>query len=84
MAITWEIKRDVVNIETELSKITATRVDNVKGTSHSFFAKGLMKSPTERKKLWDNIWTQWLVAKTPVIDVIVVDTKNNLEERESS
>ncbi len=84
MAITWPTKREVVNAETELSKVVATRTDDVAGTTHSFFVKGRMKSPEEQKKVWDNIWAQWLAVKTKIeaVDTVAAATKVDLEARE--
>ncbi len=79
MAITWEIKTEIVNTETDLRKIHATRVNDVAGTSQSFFVKGVVKTPDDQKKLEDDIWAQYQAAKTKAE---AVDMKKNLESKE--
>ncbi len=82
MAITWDVKTEIVNANTDLRKIVAIRTDDVADIAHVFFVKGCMKSPEEQKKIWDNIWAQWIAIKAKAVDAIAVVIQNNLEERE--
>jgi len=84
MAVTWELKTEVINVATDLRKVVAVRTDDVAVTSHTFFAKGCMKEPEEQQKIEDIIYNQWLAVQTkasasdPVADTL----KTNLEARE--
>lgn len=85
MAITWDVRtEEIVNAETDLRKIVATRTDNVKGVIQSFRVKGLMKSNEDQKKMWDEIWAQYEVARVvaDTVDTVAVSGKVNLEARE--
>ena len=84
MAIIWGIKTEIVNVETDLRKIYAIRTDDVMDTLQSFFVKGITKTPEDRKKIWDNIWTQYLEAKAKIeaVDIVAVAMKNELEKKE--
>lgn len=82
--ITWTGKTQIVNVDTDLRKVWAVRTDDAMGVSHSFFAKGLMKSDEDQEKIWDNLWAQWLVVKaeSEQIDVMVGKLKTSLEAKE--
>ncbi len=43
MAITWHVKREVVNEDTQLSKVTATATDSESSDAQTFSCKGRMK-----------------------------------------
>ncbi len=76
---TWEIKTEVVNSETDLRKVHA--VSDTNGVTQSFFAKGLMKTPEDKKKIEDNIWAQYVAAQTKAVDSVAADLKTGLEGR---
>lgn len=84
MAVTWTIERDVVNTATELSKVVATRMDTVAGTTQSFFTKGRMKTLEEQKNVTDDIWAQYQAAKTKAetIDPVADKMSTDLESKE--
>ena len=82
--IQWTIKREVVNADTQLSKVMAIRLDTDSGKSGSFFYKGCMKTDEEIKAAWDNIWNQHIEARQKVdyVDPVSTAGKTNLEARE--
>ena len=84
MAISWSVKREVVNETTALSKITAIRVDSDTGILRSFSYKGCMKTTEEKKVCWNNIWAQYQAAevKEAEVDTVSDEGKTNLETRE--
>lgn len=84
MAISWDVKREVVNADTGLSKVVATRTDSVKSVSHSFSYKGCMETTEEKKAGWDNIWTQYeaVATKEAAVDTVAGEGVTNLEARE--
>lgn len=75
----WTVKTELINPDTELRKIYATYIDGE--NSQMFFVKARMKTPEEKKAVWDNIWQQYLKATKPVVDALVTEGKNNLEGR---
>lgn len=82
--IKWTGRTQIVNVDTDLRKVWAVRTDDATGVSHTFFAKGLMKSDDDQKKIWDNLWAQWLVAKaeSEQVDVMIGKLKTSLEAKE--
>jgi hypothetical protein len=76
---TWKIKTVVVNPETDLRKITA--VSDTNGVTQSFSAKGVMKTPEDRKKIEDNIWAQYVAAQPKEADSVATALKSGLEGR---
>lgn len=85
MAVSWKINREVLNKETELSKVTATRTDSDKAESQSFFYKGRMKTSEEKTAAWINIWIQYQAVKAAktAVDTIADEGVADLEGRES-
>ncbi len=63
MAITWKVKREVVNEETQLSKVVATATDSESGDVQTFGCKGRMKTDEEKKAVWDSILKQYQDAE---------------------
>jgi len=85
MAIVWDIKREVVNIETELSKVVATRTDSDTGGTQSFNYKGLMKTTEEKKACWNDIWAQYqaVATKEAAVDTVSGEGVSDLNAREA-
>lgn len=84
MAISWDVIREIVNADSELSKVTATRTDSDTGAAHSFSYKGCMKTVEEKNACWDNIWAQYQAVKTKeaAVDTVADEGITNLEARE--
>lgn len=85
MAISWEVKREIVTADTGLSKVTATRTDSDTGVAHSFSYKGCMKTTEEKKACWDDIWAQYQAVETKeaAVDTVAGEGVTNLELREA-
>jgi hypothetical protein len=84
MAISWDVKREIVNAATELSKVIATRTDSTAGTANSFCFKGCMKTTEEKNACWDDIWAQYQAVKTKeaAVDSVADEGVTDLEARE--
>ncbi len=63
MTVTWHIKREVVNAETQLSKVAATATDSESGDIQTFSCKGRMQTDEEKKAVWDNVLKQYQDAE---------------------
>ncbi len=77
--VTWDIKTTVVNPDTDLRKIYA--VSNTDGVEQSFFAKGVMETADDQKKIWDNIWAQYVSVQIKPVDTMSGQGKTDLEGR---
>lgn len=80
----WTVKTELINKETELRKVYATSIydtdiENIK--TETYFTKGRMKTPEEKKAVWDNIWQQHLERTKVVSDPLGVEGKTDLEGR---
>lgn len=81
MATAWTIKTEVINTDTDLRKVVATRTGDVTGDLRSFFVKARMLTKEEQDAVWDDIWNQYQ-ASLPKSDAISDAGKTNLEQRE--
>jgi len=70
----WTVKTILVNPDTELRKVTAIC------DGRTFFVKARMKTPEERKAVWDEIYRQH--KEKPKVDVVAEEGKTDLEARE--
>jgi len=69
----WDVKTELVNADTQLRKITATC------DGRTFFVKARMKTPEEKKAVWDEIYRQY--KESPKVDAVAIEGKQNLEGR---
>ena len=67
MAVTWTIKSKLLNEDTGLRKITATRKNDVSGSSYSITHKARTKTPTEQKAAKDAIFAKYQAAKVDAV-----------------
>lgn len=82
--MTWNVKTELINPETELRKVFATLTDATdieNKVVQRFFIKACMKTLDEKKAVWDNIWKQYLESKKVVSDAVGDEGKTNLEGR---
>lgn len=76
----WEIRTELINQDTQLRKVFATRIngEDVK----TFFVKAPMLTLEEKQKVWDNIWQQYQSSSKVEADSVAVEGKTNLEGKE--
>lgn len=87
MSIKWDIKTELVNDETQLRRITATRVDDADPGNiivHAFFIKARMKTTEERNAVWINIRRQYLDSIRADVDTVATEGRVYLDEKEVS
>ena len=77
---TWKIRREIVNKETELSKVYGTVTTNA-GQSMTFKCKMLAKTPGQRKLVWDNLYQQFEDFKTQLPDSFIAESETDLDGR---
>ena len=82
MSVIWNVETELINSDTELRKVTATRIEDTE--SLSFFTKGCMKTTEEKDKVWDDIWAQYQAKRTELdkVDSVADEGKVNLEAKE--
>jgi hypothetical protein len=76
----WKIRREIVNPETELSKVYGT-VTTAAGKSKTFECKMLAKTPEQRKLVWDNLHQQFKDFKNQAPDSFVAQSETDLDGR---
>lgn len=83
--ITWKVKREIVNGDTQLSKVTAIRTDSESGDIQAFAYKGRFSTAGEIAAAWDNIWNQYTEARTKAeyVDPVAASGEENLVAREA-
>ncbi len=92
MAITWNVTTELINADTELRKVMATRIKTneldvtLVLISHSFAVKARMKTKEEKDAVWADIWSQYqaIVDKENAVDLIADAGKIDLEGKEVS
>ena len=80
MAITWDIRTELINKDTQLRKVVATRTDSEK--VQTFFVKARMKTTAEKDAVWNNIRQQYLNSVKIVDDVVAASGKSYLNAKE--
>ena len=82
---TWKVKREIVNGDTQLSKVTAVRTDTESGDVRAFAYKGRFSTAEEIAAAWDNIWNQYTEARTKAeyVDPVAAAGQDNLQAREA-
>lgn len=73
--MTWDVKTELINAETELRKVSASC------NGRTFFIKARMKTAEEKKAVWDEIYLQYKDVNKIMVDSIAGEGKTNLERR---
>ena len=81
MAITWDIKTELINRDTQLRKVVATRIDGE--NSQTFFIKARMKTTLEKENVWGRIRQQYLDSVRVAVDTVADEGKVYLSGRET-
>lgn len=90
MAITWEVKITVLNVERKEISLMATRTDSEDLDNPKTYSvlSGLIQTGQQKLDLMDNIWSQYQTDKTKQVAIdafmgnLETDAKDNLEARE--
>lgn len=85
MAIIWSIKTELINQDTQLRKVIATRTDdgdieNI--TVRNFSVKARMKTIAEKTAVWENIRQQYLDSIEVITDAVATEGKVYLSGKE--
>lgn len=81
----WLVTTEIVNPETGLRKVYATRTDDTNPENiiaQMFFVKARMKTPEEKKAVWDNLYQQYLDSIKVVSDPVAKEGKTYLDAKE--
>jgi len=78
----WKVERQVVNTETQLSKVTAVRTDGTE--SKSFQVKARLGTSEEKKDAWDDIWRQYQDSVKVVTDTVAGEAESYLDGKEGT